>query len=671
MEHSTQRAAPESQYTYSYDEIHDDGDDLFGDYEPTLPLYDHTQATVPTGPTPPARLNRHLPYNLPVFPNSATQPTQPTQILNTPPRPQPAPAVQVAGSSPLRATPPRYSQSSQQPISRVTAMAPPGTRFNPPRPVPASQPVEPDSDDVIVELSSGDERNMARANITTTSFTSGTRQNPLRVEDTPKRNSSGLFDMSKYSYSTVPQKRPNEAEDYSVDSKRPQLPRQTGPARAIPVHVNLSLNDIPDIEIRQKVEMLQRIIGRGQNRVMPGVEACLDALKKANYNYRRALQILSQSIDSDRSGDESDPIQTIAPMKKSTVKRDLQAPIKTIHDRYATNKPAVQKPLLKENAKKPIDLTPLPILTPPRPRGKLVRGRRQRTPSPVVIEDGEDERVISEEEEGEEVGEGFDARVLKFFNTCDVQNLADISLQEQDIAHYIISKRPEGGFKSLDQINKIKIDASGKGKKGASRAKPIGEKVVDVCYEMLGALDAVDELVQKCEKYSQRITGAIAKWGIDASAKDGELSLTSVDIANDSGIGSTVSSRAATVDDDSEDDVQLIKNRPANANSLIQKPSIMSKDLILKDYQVVGLNWLVTNYNLETSCILADDMGLGKTCQVIAFLSHLLEVGRSGVHLVVVPSSTLENWLREFNNFSPEIHVVPYYGTLCLRCKVR
>jgi SWI/SNF-related matrix-associated actin-dependent regulator 1 of chromatin subfamily A len=88
----------------------------------------------------------------------------------------------------------------------------------------------------------------------------------------------------------------------------------------------------------------------------------------------------------------------------------------------------------------------------------------------------------------------------------------------------------------------------------------------------------------------------------------------------------------------------------------------MNPDITLKDYQVVGLNWLALLYKHKLSCILADDMGLGKTCQVIAFLSHLVETGVSGPHLVIVPASTLENWLREFQLFSPNLVVEPYYG---------
>jgi SWI/SNF-related matrix-associated actin-dependent regulator 1 of chromatin subfamily A len=56
-------------------------------------------------------------------------------------------------------------------------------------------------------------------------------------------------------------------------------------------------------------------------------------------------------------------------------------------------------------------------------------------------------------------------------------------------------------------------------------------------------------------------------------------------------------------------------------------------------------------------------MGLGKTCQVISFLSHLLKIGKRGPHLVVCPSSTLENWAREFQRFSPDLVFEVYHGS--------
>ena len=70
----------------------------------------------------------------------------------------------------------------------------------------------------------------------------------------------------------------------------------------------------------------------------------------------------------------------------------------------------------------------------------------------------------------------------------------------------------------------------------------------------------------------------------------------------------------------------------------------------LRDYQIQGLNWLISLHENKLSGILADEMGLGKTLQTIAFLGYLRYVkGIDGPFLVIVPKSTLNNWKREFN----------------------
>ncbi|KAI7839523.1 hypothetical protein COHA_006706, partial [Chlorella ohadii] len=44
---------------------------------------------------------------------------------------------------------------------------------------------------------------------------------------------------------------------------------------------------------------------------------------------------------------------------------------------------------------------------------------------------------------------------------------------------------------------------------------------------------------------------------------------------------------------------------------------------VLREYQQIGLDWLVTLYHKRLNGILADEMGLGKTIQTIALLAHL------------------------------------------------
>ena len=61
--------------------------------------------------------------------------------------------------------------------------------------------------------------------------------------------------------------------------------------------------------------------------------------------------------------------------------------------------------------------------------------------------------------------------------------------------------------------------------------------------------------------------------------------------------------------------------------------------------------------------ILADEMGLGKTLQTISLLGYLREFrGITGPHMVIVPKSTLHNWLNEFKRWCPSIKAVKFHG---------
>ena len=83
----------------------------------------------------------------------------------------------------------------------------------------------------------------------------------------------------------------------------------------------------------------------------------------------------------------------------------------------------------------------------------------------------------------------------------------------------------------------------------------------------------------------------------------------------------------------------------------------------MRDYQVAGLNWLISLHENGISGILADEMGLGKTLQTIAFLGYLRYIsGITGPHLIAVPKSTLDNWNREFSMWIPDINVLILQG---------
>lgn len=95
---------------------------------------------------------------------------------------------------------------------------------------------------------------------------------------------------------------------------------------------------------------------------------------------------------------------------------------------------------------------------------------------------------------------------------------------------------------------------------------------------------------------------------------------------------------------------------------ITQQPSILVGGT-LKEYQLKGLQWMISLYNNNLNGILADEMGLGKTIQTISLLTYLIEVKKNnGPFLVIVPLSTLTNWNLEFEKWAPSVTRIVYKG---------
>lgn len=91
----------------------------------------------------------------------------------------------------------------------------------------------------------------------------------------------------------------------------------------------------------------------------------------------------------------------------------------------------------------------------------------------------------------------------------------------------------------------------------------------------------------------------------------------------------------------------------------------------LKNYQLEGLEWLVSLYENGLNGILADEMGLGKTLQCISFLAFLREKGVFGPFLIAAPLSTLANWESEIKRFAPSLPCIVYHGNKTERAALR
>lgn len=142
---------------------------------------------------------------------------------------------------------------------------------------------------------------------------------------------------------------------------------------------------------------------------------------------------------------------------------------------------------------------------------------------------------------------------------------------------------------------------------------------------------------------------------------------------------------------------KVLKSRP-KFHQLKGQPDYMGKgkDLVLRDYQMDGLNWMIHSWCKENrygagfsyekrrcfkyndfsfhliiffrSVILADEMGLGKTIQTICFLYYLFHTQQLyGPFLLVVPLSTMTSWQREMSQWAPDMNFVTYLGDVSSR----
>ncbi|CAF0901694.1 unnamed protein product [Adineta ricciae] len=137
-------------------------------------------------------------------------------------------------------------------------------------------------------------------------------------------------------------------------------------------------------------------------------------------------------------------------------------------------------------------------------------------------------------------------------------------------------------------------------------------------------------------------------------------------VVEDDNIVKEVITKAKQATDDDEYHTSSTDSYYAVAHRVRERVTKQSSLLIggiLKPYQIQGLEWLVSLYNNHLNGILADEMGLGKTIQTIALITYLMEVKKvNGPYLIIVPLSTLANWVNEFGKWSPAVSTIIFKG---------
>ena len=112
----------------------------------------------------------------------------------------------------------------------------------------------------------------------------------------------------------------------------------------------------------------------------------------------------------------------------------------------------------------------------------------------------------------------------------------------------------------------------------------------DDCVEIFRGYGAVDDVLAQCERIGGQLNTIIASWSQDARKGKEKATSDAVDASDSLSLVATASERIPR-------------------DFLTEQPKCLSKNVQLKGYQLLGVNWLRLLYKKGRSCILADEMG--------------------------------------------------------------
>ncbi|CAE6467441.1 unnamed protein product [Rhizoctonia solani] len=207
--------------------------------------------------------------------------------------------------------------------------------------------------------------------------------------------------------------------------------------------------------------------------------------------------------------------------------------------------------------------------------------------------------------------------------------------------------------KRIERISKERLKALKADDEGNAEAYL---KLIDTAKDT-----RITHLLKQTDSYLDSLAQAVVAQQNDDIHRDAPP----IPFDTEDGPASEATFGATRLDDPSEDkgkvDYYAVAHRISE--KITTQPSILIGGK-LKEYQMKGLQWMVSLYNNRLNGILADEMGLGKTIQTISLISFLIERKKlHGPYLVIVPLSTLTNWTLEFGKWAPSIVTVVYKGS--------
>ena len=399
---------------------------------------------------------------------------------------------------------------------------------------------------------------------------------------------------------------------------------------------------VDDRDMRLKLKQVYDVYGSRYS-----AELMRTALRKADLDVERAIDWL-EGTHQKSSKTAKAPAPAPAPAKPS-------------------GRRLVSKATLQANRQQSSPLPPpqAAIKKPKQSQTKKARTSAPERPAFELPDDDSDLMIVIDEERDEAYNarrsptpnNESDSKVLDYLNSSTLQELTAMTGQPEAKLQPLIDARP---FKNLDQARQVVAPRKAGVKRG--QRLNIGENAVEAMDYFLSAIEAIDTVVADCEKKAATVKEVMDTWDVNRFGHNKR------------------STRNTPVPDLPLTPTSLSETKLCKP-PIPKQPAFMDGHCEMKPFQLFGLNWMSLLHSYDIGCILADDMGLGKTCQIISFMCHLVEdfesKGNKGKdedrpwpNLIVVPPSTYNNWLAEFERFAPQLSVVGFRGKQLERMEI-
>jgi SNF2 family DNA or RNA helicase len=151
------------------------------------------------------------------------------------------------------------------------------------------------------------------------------------------------------------------------------------------------------------------------------------------------------------------------------------------------------------------------------------------------------------------------------------------------------------------------------------------------------SMRSANNIVKKCQEISTKLRDKISKLNKDShsleedAAMGGDPTCVSLTVFNPNSSVTKAKKESVGNEEESSPTSQELRSLATTSNEIlledeaidVNRVSLFCPNVVLKPYQLVGVNWMRVLHDQGVNGVLADDMGLGKTVQTIAYLAWL------------------------------------------------